>query len=75
LIFHKISKQASTGLYEESIVLALVEQELVIDSHGIALTMDIDSKKFGLFLHDFFSCILRNLVLHALKGIYVSKFW
>lgn len=45
LLFDKIARRASTRMYEELIdVLLVMKQELVIDSHGIALTTNIDFK-------------------------------
>lgn len=78
LFFDKIARRASTRMYEELIdVLLVMKQELVIDSHGIALTANIDFKikslkyNSGLFSHGFFTLmyILKNSVLHALKRI------
>lgn len=83
LLFDKIARRASTRMYEELIdVLLVMKQELVIDSHGIALTTNIDFKitkslkyNSGLFLHGFFTLmyIIKNSVLHALKRIYMLQ--
>ena len=45
MIFDKVARRASRRMYGELIdVLLVMKQELVIDSHGIALTANIDFK-------------------------------